>query len=125
MSLEISLVKLEDIQLQPLRISTGWNVVWNQFFDIYPNPKIKVRGLPNDDVLELFNQDLLQLKNEKRKLLLDLGWIPEADPEGTYELTLVHSEDWDNPVATYKSKDKDNIVEQINLWLRKIAFEEM
>lgn len=125
MSLEINQIKIEDIQLQPLRISTGWNVIWNQFFDIYPNSKIKVEGLPNDDVLELFTQDLLQLKNEKRNLLLDLGWIPEANPDGAYELTLIHNEDWVNPVTTYKSKDKDDIVDQINLWLKKIAFEEM
>ena len=118
-------VKLQDVQLQALRIPTGWTVIWNQFYEVEPDADIEIAGLPDGDVWELFLQDLLQLQNGNRKLLLDLGWVPEANPQGRYKLTLVENEDWIHPVATYESRDKDDIVEQIDLWLIKIASGEM
>ena len=54
-------IKLDDIQLQPLRISREWTVGYNEFTEVEPYSDIKVVGLPEEDVWELFLQDLLQL----------------------------------------------------------------
>lgn len=113
-------VHLQDIKLQELRIPTGWTVTWNQLYDIEPGTNIKVEGLPDGDVWELFIQDLLQLKYVNRNFVLDVGWVPEASPEGSYQLTLVANENWNDPIVVYQCRNKDEIVEQINLLLLEV-----
>jgi hypothetical protein len=114
-------INLDDIQLQALQIPIGWRVQWNQFFDVEPGAEIEVDGLPEGDVWELFPQDLLQLKYDERNLVVDLGWLPEADPDGRYILTLVENKNWDQPMSVYESTKKGEIVKNINLWLKKIS----
>ena len=116
-------IKFEDIPFQPLQITTGWLVEYNEFRDIEPYSDIEVEGLPDNDVWELFLQNLLFLKHEFYGISLDLGWTPEAEPEGSYKLTVLKNGDWDNPLLYFKSKNKDEIVEKINLWLRKVTFQ--
>ena len=116
-------IEIDNVELQPLRIYAGWTVSYNAFSDIEPYSDIKVVGLPDEDVWELFTQDLLQIKYERRGILIDLGWTPEADPEGSYELTILENEDWDNPLYHYESKSKDDIVKKINYWLKKVSCE--
>ena len=116
-------IKFEDIPLQPLRISKGWTVDYNEFTEIEPYSDIKVEGLPDEDVWELFLQDLLQLKHEAYGIIIDLGWTPEADPDGSYKLTVIENQDWHNPLFIYRSKNKDDIVEKINHWLSKITYQ--
>jgi hypothetical protein len=97
-------IKLKDVPLQSLKIPTGWTVTWNQFYDIEPNSNIYLDGLPDGDVWELFLQDLLQLKHFNKNIILDLGWTPEANPEGSYLLQVIADEDWSTPIVVYKSK---------------------
>ena len=114
-------IKLKDVPLQSLKISTGWTVTWNQFYDIEPNSNIYLDGLPDGDVWELFLQDLLQLKHFNKNIILDLGWTPEANPEGSYLLQVIADEDWSTPIAVYKSKNKSEVVGKIDDLLLKIA----
>lgn len=116
-------LQLNDLVLQPLIIPTGWLVSWNQFYDLQPYSNLYIEGLPDGDIWELFLQDLLQLKHINKNLILDLGWIPEADPEGSYHLELVANEDWSNPIFTYESKDKNKIVAQLNNLLISISYD--
>ena len=114
-------IKLKDVPLQSLKIPTGWTVTWNQFYDIEPNSNIYLDGLPDGDVWELFLQDLLQLKHFNKNIILDLGWTPEANPEGSYLLQVIADEDWSTPIVVYKSKNKSEVVGKIDDLLLKIA----
>lgn len=114
-------IKLQDISLQPLIIPTGWTVDWNQFYDVEPGADLLIEGLPNGDVWELFLQNLLQLKYSNSNLILDLSWIPEADPNGNYQLELITNQDWENPITTFQSRSKNEIVEKINALLLEIV----
>jgi hypothetical protein len=114
-------IKLKDVPLQSLKIPTGWTVTWNQFYDIEPNSNIYLDGLPDGDVWELFLQDLLQLKHFNKNIILDLGWTPEANPEGSYLLQVIADEDWSTPIVVYKSKNKSEVVRKIDDLLLKIA----
>ena len=116
-------IRLRDIPFQPLQITRGWFVGYNEFKNIEPYSDIKVEGLPDDDVWELFLQDLLQLEHKAYGIIIDLGWTPEADPNGSYELTVIKNKDWDNPLFHYESKNKDDIVEKINHWLRRVTYQ--
>jgi hypothetical protein len=114
-------IKLKDVPLQSLKIPTGWTVTWNQFYDIEPNSNIYLDGLLDGDVWELFLQDLLQLKHFNKNIILDLGWTPEANPEGSYLLQVIADEDWSTPIVVYKSKNKSEVVGKIDDLLLKIA----
>ena len=116
-------VRLRDIPFQPLQITTGWTVAYNEFKNVEPYSDIKVEGLPDDDVWELFLQDLLHLEHKFYGIAIDLGWTPEADPNGSYELTVIKNKDWNNPLFHYESKNKDDIVEKINHWLRRVTYQ--
>lgn len=114
-------VNLQDISLQPLIIPTGWTVVWNQFYDVEPGADLLIEGLPDGEVWELFLQNLLQLKYPHRNLILDLGWIPEANPHGNYQLELIKNEEWEYPIVTFKSINKKKIVDKINSLLLEVT----
>jgi hypothetical protein len=117
-------IKLQDVPLQPLRISSGWNIVYNHFCDIDPGESVYIDGLPNGDVWELFLQDLLLIENNHLNFTLDLGWSPEANPSGKYALTLIKNTDWNNPIAFYESQSKSDIVDKINAWMSTSSINE-
>ena len=102
-------------QLNRVEIDTpyDWKVTYNQFYDFDPLDDVEIAGVPNKNRFELLVQDLLQIKNEKEKLLLDLGWYPEADPDGQFELVVIKNDDWENPHYIYKTKSKVSVLKAI------------
>jgi hypothetical protein len=74
-------------RLVPLRIPSGWTVVFNAFVEIED-----ARALDEAEREALLSQDLLQLR--AGDLILDLGWGPEGDAGGRYRLELARG-DWD------------------------------
>lgn len=110
---------LDDLRLQPLRIPPGWEVTHNRFWEIDPDPELRLDGLPGGDPLELFTQDLLQLSNRRLDLLLDLGWAPEADPEGRFHLQLIRAEQWDAPLLELEIGDRLEVVARLEEALRQ------
>ena len=106
------------INLQPLRIPTGWNVPYNKFLEIEPN------DLKEDDSIWLhFTQDILQLKYRFRKmeLLVDLGWYPETEIGGTFRLVVIKHTEWEDPLEVFESRSKKEIVEKIESILEDIS----
>lgn len=105
-------------QMQPLRIPTGWNVVWNRLEDIEPET------LPENSKGWLdFSQDILFLSKiiKRRKseetIGIDLGWYPDCDPEGSFRLDVIKNGDWEHPFLTFSSRSKAEIVEKMEEWL--------
>ncbi|MEH1125623.1 hypothetical protein [Micromonospora sp. CPCC 206061] len=79
----------------PLRIAPGWLVSYNRFYEGRPD----LARTPTDDA-DYFTQDMLQLNSCRRGtggeweidptgFLIDLGWYPDSDPDGTYRLVVV------------------------------------
>jgi hypothetical protein len=77
-------------QLVPLRIPSGWTVLFNTFAEIDDAHELTIQERE-----ALLSEDLLQLETED--LVLDLGWYPDEDPEGAYRVELVDrmAESWD------------------------------
>lgn len=95
-------------QRQPLRIPSGWTVRQHEL------PQLDPEALSSEDERwQLFYEDLLQLYDEHRKLVLDVGWNPEAAPTGTFNLKLVKDGDWENPAAQWSGRSLSALVEQI------------
>ncbi|GGF99114.1 hypothetical protein GCM10010912_49830 [Paenibacillus albidus] len=110
------------LQLVPLNIPSDWTVVWNHFFEINPDDF-------HDDsfpyVWEL-HEDIFYFRNEKKGLILDLGWYPAMSSEGAYTLYLVKigdeetgAEYWANPILKYRSRNINEITNKIHEVLDK------
>jgi hypothetical protein len=101
------------VKLVPLRIPSTWAVIHNSFGA--EDPIVNNGSIVND---EYYNEDLLVIERihfdgEKwatglNEHILDLGWYPEADPEGCYRFTLIRG-NWDNILVTFESKDRQKI----------------
>ncbi|MDH5654795.1 MAG: hypothetical protein OEZ34_02735 [Spirochaetia bacterium] len=51
------------------------------------------------------------------RFILDLGWIPDGDTEGEFKLVLLKNEKWEDPVKSFRSRQKSVIVDEIEQWL--------
>ncbi|WP_370477066.1 hypothetical protein [Tamlana flava] len=119
-----------DIWLQPLRVPEGWQIKYNQLYEVDP-----VAG--NEQYFD--SPTLLHLKHHDLKRLIDVSWKPERDLDGSYELLVLNfiedfnehtnemdnSVDWCQPYATYSFKTRKELVETLEQLLVQLpAFED-
>ncbi|HAJ98222.1 MAG TPA: hypothetical protein DCO72_10865 [Ruminococcus sp.] len=100
----------KQFKLQPLRIPAGWTVKYNHFSEYDPQKD------GAEYVFELV-EDLLQL--EYQNLLIDLGWYPDMDINGKYQLFLVDMTEerpFDTPLDVFESDSKQLILEKLEYW---------
>lgn len=109
---------MEEIQLQPLRIVSGWSVDWNLFFEIDPS---------DETMRYLDSSSLLHLTNNAARRAIDLDWRPEGNPEGNYYLRVINlyekenprtkkielEGDWENLYFEFTSKSRVKVVKEI------------
>lgn len=97
-------------ELQPLRIPAGWTVKYNTFSEYDPEKD----GAEYSYELQ---EDLLQLAN--KNLLIDLGWYPNGDVDGSYKLFLVDmngDRPFDMPLESFCSKSRQEVIYKIEYW---------
>jgi hypothetical protein len=111
------------VKLQPLRISDGWIVCWNHFYQVEP------RSLPRSSAIWVhFSQDMLCLTSPSRGVQIDLGWYgPKSFTMKDYRLVAVEMFDkrsraksiraWDNPLRTFRTKSTAKAAATINEWI--------
>lgn len=51
-----------------------------------------------------FKEDLIQI-NFYDTYILDIGWYPEFDINGSFTLEVIKNEEWDHPIFEKKCKD--------------------
>ena len=97
-------------KLQPLRIQTGWKVTFNSFIELDPQELID----DDDENWWEFNEDLLQLENSDKNLILDLGWYGERNlNSGFFKINLIQNFNWEKPLVEFISKEKNEIIDKI------------
>lgn len=97
-------------ELQPLRIPAGWYICYNMFSEYDPERD------GEDGCLELC-EDLLQLEHDK--LLIDLGWYPHGDLNGSYKMYMVdktRERPFEQPLEVFSSKSKEKIIYMLEYW---------
>jgi len=106
------------MNFQPLRIASGWSVEWNTFMETDPTPE-KMDAFTGDS--------LLYLSSSHRLRSIELSWTPEGDYQGSFKLivinllenfnkntnTMEYTGEWDNPYYTFHSRDRLEIVDEI------------
>lgn len=97
--------------------------MFNQFSTLDPET------LPPEDRkwLVFFVEDILHIytdhtrKRNKRvetqRLAIDLGWYPDGDPEGAFRLEAILDGDWINPLLSFTSRSRQEIVDTLECWL--------
>jgi len=105
------------LRLQPLRLSIGWKVVWNSFYELDP-PTDRKSG----DWL-YFSEDLLLLANTSARVLLDVSWRPYGR-KGRFVLSVVNwlgvgemPEQWERPMMQVRTRSRKRVVRQLDAWL--------
>jgi hypothetical protein len=93
----------------PLRIHSGWSVVINGFMEWDP---LKVSPDDEDIWLSIFTEDIFYIHYDE-KYGLDLGWYPEADPNGEFVLQLVTHKDFES-LLTIETRNLHEIADAID-----------
>lgn len=114
-------------KLMPLKMPGTWAIVCNSFADedlIVQDGQIKNSHFYKEDLLSI--ERTFFVENIWCTLpighILDLGWYPDADPNGSYRLTLLRG-DWDNVVLRFESKDRQKIRDVIEQCLELVVQE--
>lgn len=113
--------------LQHLRIPAGWKIIFNDFFALNP---AQYTGF-DTHFWENFVEDMLYIVNERsykkdkttytKKIAVDLGWYPEMDVNGEFALYVIKDDDWNCPLAEFRSRNQEKIVETIEVFLKKYS----
>ena len=105
----------QPFELQPLRIQAGWKVEYNSFTDY----DIELHN--RNEMFSYLVEDLLQLSFHKEvssvSLIIDLGWYPSGDTNGSYKLYLVKDSNWSAPLEIFETKSKSEVVSKIEYWV--------
>lgn len=112
---------LKNIKLCSLRIPTAWVMVYNNFLELEPGDNIKIDGVYENNPWNLFTQNMLQISHQNYPFIIDLGWYPEASPEGYYETVLIKDEDWDKPYRKMKTRDRQKVIDEIEEWMAELT----
>ncbi|MCH1926961.1 hypothetical protein L9G74_19270 [Shewanella sp. C32] len=73
------------MELVALSIPAGWQVVINHFYQVTPQQCIDANGV----LAYPFYEDMLLLRNPSLRRTIDLGWLPEGNADGCYQLLLL------------------------------------
>ena len=100
-------------KLFPLKVPSGWAILHHSFGD--ENPIVENGTIVNDN---FYNEDLFSIESlyfdgtkwqiDESGYVLDLGWYPEADPNGGYRLTLFKA-NWKHIISQFESRDRYEI----------------
>ncbi|NJR67254.1 MAG: hypothetical protein HC771_00285 [Synechococcales cyanobacterium CRU_2_2] len=118
-------------KLFSIKIPGGWAVTHHAFGDV--DPVVNDGVIVND---EFYSEDLLVIEPlrfdgggwvvDQSGYAFDLGWYPEANPEGFYRLTLLKG-GWDDVIVQFQSRDRHQVhrlIEQCFSWVAQGAGDE-
>jgi len=111
------------MNLQPLRIEAGWQVSYNQFYEVDP-----IVGF--EDYFD--GSSLLILKSDARLKLIDVQWRPEGDLKGEYQLVVPNfienfnsknntfeiDPNWENPFLVFATTSRLELVKKLEELMR-------
>lgn len=109
---------MEEPDLQPLRITAGWNVEWNLFYEV---------DISEETLTYLDSSSLLHLNNYGLMRAVNLDFRPENDVNGSFYLRVInltavenrktkkidYTGDWENLYYEFSSKNRLEIVKEI------------
>lgn len=113
------MTEFETPAFQPLRITAGWTVAYNNaFYEIDPDPDV----IPDEERWWIFKEDMLQLVHENRNRMIDLGFTPEGDfRKGFYRLVILEGDFSGPELGSLSTRDRALTVTTIESWMEKVT----
>ncbi|WP_444943244.1 hypothetical protein ACJJIK_15305 [Microbulbifer sp. ZKSA006] len=109
---------INDISLVDLKLGNDWKITHNEFYNIEPKEVDNYKDSKYPIWSMFFIEDLMQIENSKKELLIDVGWYPDGDKAGMYRLILIKSIegsfDWDSPIDTYETRVLKELINKID-----------
>lgn len=117
------------MNLQPLRIEAGWQVEYNQLYEVDATAG-------HEHYFE--GSSLLMLKNTARLKLIDVEWRPERDLKGAYHVRVLNfvenfnpktnkmnsSPNWEDPHLTFSTQSRQTLVATLEKLMRVLPIYE-
>ena len=108
---------MSEIELQPLRITSGWLIEWNLFYEVDPS----------DETMQYLDaSSLLHIENHQLMRVINLDFKPENDANVFFYLRVLnlikttnkkgninYEGDWEEPYFELKTKNRLEIVKKI------------
>ncbi len=116
-------IETPGVEKAKIRTGEGWQITQQRLFDVSPEDadKVEVRGGKITIWQLCFVEDLLQVVNRSRGVVLDVGWYPDSRPEGSYRLRLIHEKkgeripyDWENPEIDFTTRSLSDLLAKIH-----------
>lgn len=106
------------MNLQPLRIAAGWQVDYNQLYEVDP-----IFGYEH----YFEGSSLLMLRNNTRLKLIDVQWRPERDLNGEFQVNVLNfvenfnskankfdtDPNWEHPFLSFTTKSRLDLVKKL------------
>lgn len=108
---------MSDPKLVDLIVPDGWTLSHHQLYELDPELSEGSDLMADSLWAYFFVQDLMQI--ESPSTLIDVGWYPEADPSGSFALTVLRHEsnssdwDWGEPVEEFETRSLRALVSKI------------
>lgn len=99
-----------DLLPLPIAVPPGWQVRYHQLYDVHPDRPIRVGNCPGGDYTELFKATLLVIAHSDNGNLIDVGWMPEADLNGSFWISLYESDGPGEPLDEISTREPHEVV---------------
>ncbi len=113
----------EDPPLQPLRVSEGWTMDYNNgLYELDVAPGV----VADNSSWRVFKEDMLQMSHAGKNRIIDIGFYPEGDlEEGEYGMVMHEGDFTGKLIAELHTRDRALLVSTIERWMRKVSSGEM
>ena len=105
-----------DYRLHPLRVPAGWEVSYNDFYEV------DSAEVDESDRHAVLKEDLLQMKQERLNRLLDVGWYPSGNlAEGAYGLVVYEGDFSGGLLFELRTPDRSRLVAEVERLLQEVC----
>ena len=114
---------VNELQLQPLRVTEGWRMDYNNgFYEIDVDPHL----VPEDERWWIFKEDMLQMSHERFNRIIDIGFTPEGDfDEGAYNLVIHKGDFIHSRIDEFRTQDREKLITRIESWMAAVSSQKM
>ncbi len=119
----ISRIEFPGVEKASIRATDDWRITYHRLFKVSCEVANSFLGQPVTPWDVCFLEDLLQVENLEKQLLLDVGWFPETNPSGSYRLRVIRINmneggapryDWKNPIVDFRTRSIDELLSEIH-----------
>ena len=113
------IVRSNDLKLQPLRVTAGWIIEYNNgFYEIDTDPSL----VSEEDRWWVFKEDMLQILHPGRNRLIDLGFTPEGDLlNGRFGLVVYEGDFTGRLLYEFRTQNRMEVVTEIERLMKAVT----